>query len=80
MPTDRGLCQTFNGLPLTAILKSSEWLNKFQDVFSSSEDVTEVKKASGIGQDNGFIFVVDNLFTPLISKGKSLFFKCHNIF
>ena len=63
-----GLCQTFNGLPINKILKGSDWLTKFTEEFETAED-KPIHNAYGIGEDKGFVFVVDNMYSPKLTRG-----------
>ena len=80
-PTDIGLCQTYNGLPINQILKQSEWMSSFTQEYETTSEKA-LKQAYSIGGDKGFVFVVDNLYSPRLTRiqpGTSKFFvKVHD--
>ena len=41
MPTDSGICHTFNGVALSKILKPSSWFSDFRYILSSKYTILE---------------------------------------
>ena len=60
MPTNTGICHTFNGLDLQDILKPTKWTDTFSESFGDSSPF-EMFYSEGIDIDDGFVFSVDTL-------------------
>ena len=60
MPTDNGICHTFNGLELKKIFKPTNWVNSFGKSFGEKRS-EEPLKSEGIDLDEGFVFTLDTL-------------------
>ena len=72
------MCQTFNGYPLDQILKPSEWLQEYSSVFERESEEVDIRKNFGLGEENGFVFVVDLMFEDKIQRnyeGKGMLFS-----
>ena len=69
MPTDSGICFTFNGLNLEKILKPSKWRNSFNRSFGESQNEIPMKSAR-VDLEEGFVFSVDTLQHFLINLNK----------
>ena len=68
-PSDSGICQTFNGLPLNKILKPSTWTDAFLSAFGTN-DGENILKSEGIDLQDGFVFSLDTLQSYLIGMNK----------
>ena len=55
MPTDSGICYTFNGLGLEKILKPSVWRDLFNRSFGGSQN-DQTMKSVGVDVEDGFVF------------------------
>ena len=67
IPTDQGICKTFNGFDLTAILKSSSWLETYTETFGGGGH-QRAYRSEGVDIDSGFVFSLDTLQSYLITK------------
>ena len=66
MPTENGICSTFNGLDLQKIFKNSRWTESFRDSFSVNSS-SEQLKSEGIDLDEGLVFTLDTLQSYFIT-------------
>lgn len=66
-PTDSSICHTFNGLDLEQILKSSNWMDAYQEAFTGAE-TDDILKSVGVDTDSGFIFSLDTMQSYMITK------------
>ena len=60
MPTDLGVCHTFNGLDIKKILSETQWRDAFDGAFGGGESY-ETLKSGGIDLAEGFVFSLDTL-------------------
>jgi hypothetical protein len=76
--TGRGLCYTFNGLPMKDIYKQTPITKMWNEVFQPKEDV-QLKYSTGYGQANGFNIVL-NMFKTMSmeSSSKNFFLSVSN--
>jgi len=79
-PTDKGLCQTFNGKALEKILKPSQWLDGYLEEFDG-RSIESIEQVYGVGIDNGLAFAVDLMsfkgVSRLNAKEQKLWLKVH---
>ena len=69
MPTDSGICHTFNGLALEKILKPSIWRNSFNKSFGGSKNEQPLKSV-GVDIEDGLVFSLDTLQHFMINLQK----------
>ena len=67
--TAKGLCHTFNGLPMTEVYKQNELVDLWTKVFEPNESV-EFKNPVGYGPNNG-LYIVLNMFKTDSIEGTS---------
>ena len=67
MPTDRGVCHTFNGLDIKTILSESQWRDSFDGSFGSGDESHETLRSEGIDLEDGFVFSLDTLQSYLMT-------------
>ena len=58
MPTNMGVCQTFNAVSFKGMAKDNYYMNTFINVFHPKES-DETLKITGTGLQNGFKFILD---------------------
>ena len=58
MPTNLGICQTFNAVSFKGMARDNHYMNTFSQVFHPKES-DETVKISGTGMENGFKFILD---------------------
>lgn len=66
-PTDKGLCQTFNGKALEKILKPSQWVDGYLEEFDG-RSIESIEQVYGVGIDNGLAFAVDLMSFKGVSR------------
>jgi hypothetical protein len=58
--TDQGVCYTFNGIPSQSIIKPSEYMTAYEDIFGlPDKDITNHFHGNGIGIRNGLKLILD---------------------
>ena len=65
--TGKGLCFTFNGLPMKDVFKKSPVMDKWSEVFQPKQDVP-AEHPTGYGPSNGLNIVL-NMFKPFSADG-----------
>ena len=69
IPTDFGICKTFNGLEMKDILKPSSWSDTFTQTFGGGGNADKSSLMSeGVDIDSGFVFSLDTMQSYLITK------------
>ena len=58
MPTNLGICHTFNAVSFKGMARDNHYMNTFINVFHPKES-DEVQKITGTGIENGFQFILD---------------------
>ena len=66
MPTDSGVCHTFNGLDIKQILTESYWRDSFDGALGGGETY-DTLKSGGIDLEEGFVFSLDTLQSHLVT-------------
>ena len=66
MPTDNGVCHTFNGLDIKDILSESQWRDSFDGAFGGGESY-DTLQSGGIDLEEGFVFSLDTLQSHLVT-------------